>query len=297
MMREVDVIDAHHHLCYLSRASYPWLEGPRIPRYHGDDFPLRRDYLVNDYLADASELGALGARLVGSIHVENGAAEPMWESAWIDRVSGEHNAPSAQVVKVDLRTPTARDQLAAHALLPSVRGVRDILNWHPDPVFTHRDRPDLMTDPAWLNGFAALAEFGLSFDLQVFPEVLVDAGMPIDRSTDGLSRWKGQLAALAAEKNTMVKISALGTNEHRWTTDSIRPIVLDTIEVFGTSRCMFGSNFPVDGLYSNFSELFRAFDTITADFTDRERADLFAGAARRFYRIGPSPEKTPFPTT
>ncbi len=310
MMRDVDVIDAHHHLCYLSRASYPWLEGPRIQRYHGDDFPLRRDYLVKDYLADASELGALGARLVGSIHVENGAAEPMWESAWIDRVSGEHNAPSVQVVKVDLTAPTARDQLAAHALLPSVRGVRDILNWHPDPVFTHRNRPDLMTDPGWLNGFAALAEFGLSFDLQVFPEqleqaaalagdhgdipmVLDHAGMPIERSTGGLSRWKGQLAALAAEKNTMVKISALGTNDHRWTTDSIRPIVLDTIDVFGTSRCMFGSNFPVDGLYSNFRKLFSAFDTITADFTDLERADLFAGAARRFYRIDPSPARTP----
>ena len=66
-------------------------------------------------------------------------------------------------------SPTAREQLAEHAALRSVRGVRDILNWHPDPVLTHRDRSDLLTDPTWRSGFAALREFGLSFDLQVFP--------------------------------------------------------------------------------------------------------------------------------
>src|SRR3954468_4867940 len=82
----LDVIDAHHHLCHLSAASYPWLEGTRVVRYHGDDFPLRRDYLIDDYRADAAELRALGARLVDSVHVENGAADPLWESRWIDDV-------------------------------------------------------------------------------------------------------------------------------------------------------------------------------------------------------------------
>lgn len=48
---------------------------------------------------------------------------------------------------------------------------------------------------------------------------------------------------------------------------------------------MFASNFPVDGLYSTLGELFRVFDTITTGFSHSERADLFAGAARSFYRI------------
>ena len=89
----------------------------------------------------------------------------------------------------------------------------------------------------------------------------------------------------AAEPNTTVKISALGTNDHHWTVDSIRRIVLDTIDVFGPSRCMFASNFPVDGLYSTLGTLFAAFDGITAGLGHGERADLFAGTARRFYRI------------
>jgi predicted TIM-barrel fold metal-dependent hydrolase len=299
---DLDVIDAHHHLCHLSAASYPWLQGPRIVRYHGDDFPLRRDYLLDDYRTDAAGLDALGARLVGSVHVENGAADPLWESQWIDTVIAENGIPSVQVVKVDLTSPTARKQLTTHAALPSVRGVRDILNWHPDPVLTHRERADLITDPAWLAGFAALREFGFSFDLQVFPAqlrqaaalaadhgdisiVLDHVGMPIERDQDALDQWKRDLTAVAAELNTTVKISALGTNDHNWTIGSIRRIVLDTIGVFGPSRCMFASNFPVDGLYSTFGELFEAFDKITIGFHRSERADLFGGTARRFYRI------------
>ena len=303
-MAGLEVVDAHQHLCDLTRASYPWLEGPPIPRYHGDDVPLRRDYQLADYLADAAGLEALGARLVGSVHVENGAADPMRESAWIDEVIGANGMPSVQVVKVDLAAPDARDQLAAHASRGSVRGVRDILNWHTDPFFSHRDRADLMTDPAWLDGFSALAEFGMSFDLQVFPDqleqaaalaadhgdipiVLDHAGMPIDRSPRGLSRWRRQLAAVAAVPTTMVKISALGTNDHSWTADGIRRVVLDTIDVFGADRCMFGSNFPVDGLYSTFGALYRAFDSITADLSERERAGLFSRNARHFYRFDP----------
>ena len=301
-MLDLDVVDAHQHLCHLSAASYPWLEGPPVRRYHGDDLPLRRDYLLDDYRTDTAQLGALGARLVGSVHVENGAADPLWESRWIDAVIAANDVPSAQVVKVDLTAPSARAQLAEHAVLASVRGVRDILNWHPDPLFTHRDRADLITDPTWLANFATLRELGLSFDLQVFPDqlrqaavlaadhgdvpiVLDHAGMPIERDRGGLDRWKRDLALVAAEPNTTVKISALGTNDHHWTVESIRRIVLDTIDVFGPSRCMIASKFPVDGLYSTFGALYAAFDTITAGCDPSERADLFAGTARRFYRI------------
>ena len=82
-----------------------------------------------------------------------------------------------------------------------------------------------------------------------------------------------------------MKISGLGMCDHKWTVDSIRPFVLSMIEIFGPSRCMFGSNFPVDKLYTSFETLFDAFDEITRGFSDSERADMFAGTAERFYRI------------
>jgi predicted TIM-barrel fold metal-dependent hydrolase len=84
--------------------------------------------------------------------------------------------------------------------------------------------------------------------------------MPIERDPGSLQRWRKGMAAMAAQPNVVTKISALGTNDHSWTIASIRPIVLETIDAFGPDQTMFGSNFPVDSLYSSFAALYTAFD-------------------------------------
>ena len=292
------IIDAHHHLTDLGHRSYPWLEGPAEPfRYHGDDRPLRRPYSLDDYLADTR-----GYDLVGSVHIENGAASPLEETRWIAQIASDRGLPSAHVAHVSLLEPDAAAQLRAHADFGVVRGIRDILNWHPDPVYTHRDRGDIMADPVWRSNFALLGGLGLSFDLQVFPSQLLEAaalaakhpavrivldhaGMPIGRDRASRSEWATGMRALAAQPNVVTKVSALGTNDHHWTRESIAPFVLETIEIFGPGRTMFGSNFPVDSLYSSFAELFGAFDELTADLPDDERRALFEGTAARAYRL------------
>ena len=291
------IVDAHHHLTDLSR-SYPWLEGPAEPfRYHGDDRPLRRSYSLDDYLADTR-----GYSLIGSVHIENGAASPIDETQWIADVAAERGLPSAHVAKVSLLESDAPAQLRAHAGFGIVRGIRDILNWHPDPVYTHRDRADVMADPVWRANFGLLGELGLSFDLQVFPSQLLEAaelaaehpevrivldhaGMPIGRNRTSRSEWAAGMRALAARENVVTKVSALGTNDHDWTRDSIAPFVLETIDIFGPSRTMFGSNFPVDSLYSGFGELFGAFDELTTSLSREDRHELFVGTATRAYRL------------
>jgi predicted TIM-barrel fold metal-dependent hydrolase len=70
-----------------------------------------------------------------------------------------------------------------------------------------------------------------------------------------------------------------------WTTDSIKPFVLDAIDAFGTKRCMFASNFPVDKLFSTYDDVFNAFKTITRNFSDDERRALFHDNAERVYRL------------
>lgn len=299
-MLDLEIIDAHFHLCDFSQ-SYPWLEGPAEPfRYHGYDRPLRKSYLLGHYLADAQ-----GFKLAGSVHIENGAADPLWEAGWVQRVHDAHGLPSVQVARASLADPAVLPHLERLAALQAVRGVREILNWHPDPRYTHTSRPDLITDPAWLKGFSHLAALGLSFDLQVFPDqleqaarlaadhpetpiILDHAGMPIERDPASLRHWRKGMAAMAAQPNVVTKISALGTNDHSWTTASIRPIVLETIDAFGPDRAMFGSNFPVDGLYSSFAALYTAFDEITGPMSAHERRELFSETARRTYRIGPN---------
>ena len=116
-MPNLQIIDAHHHRCDFSR-SYPWLEGPAEPfRYHGDDRPLPRNYLIDDYLADAQ-----GFKLAGCVHIENGAADPLWEAGWVQGVHESHGLPSVQVAKASLSDPAVLPHLEELAALPTVRG-------------------------------------------------------------------------------------------------------------------------------------------------------------------------------
>ena len=85
--------------------------------------------------------------------------------------------------------------------------------------------------------------------------------------------------------NVSGKISALGMLDQTWTTDSIRPFVLDMIDILGVDRCMFASNFPVDSLFSDYATVWNAYDEITADFSDEERTKLFHDNAEKYYRI------------
>lgn len=297
-MIDVPVIDAHHHLALLS-LGYPWLaESAPIDRYHGDDRSLRRDYLVPDYRQDLD-----GLPVVASVHVENGAADPLAEAEWIGRViASSAPLPSVHVARADLSDPLAPALLERYAAMPHVRGIRHILNWHPDPRFSHTDRSGIIAEPEWRANFARLADLGLSFDLQVFADqlphaaalvreypatavILDHAGMPLTRDADYLRSWRSGMQELAEAPQVTVKISALGTTDHRWSTASIRPLVLETIEIFGPERVMFASNFPVDGMYSSLTRLFDAFDEITRGFSRREREEMFAGTAARSYRI------------
>jgi predicted TIM-barrel fold metal-dependent hydrolase len=120
------------------------------------------------------------------------------------------------------------------------------------------------------------------------PETLViinHAGMPVDRDEAGVRGWRDGLRTLAKADNVVAKISGLGMVDHGWTADSIRPFVLDTIEAFGTERAMFGSNFPVDKLYSSFDTLYGAFESIVSGFSEPEQDRLFRANAERWYRI------------
>jgi predicted TIM-barrel fold metal-dependent hydrolase len=82
-----------------------------------------------------------------------------------------------------------------------------------------------------------------------------------------------------------------------WTLESIRPFVLQTIEAFGVSRCMFASNFPVDKLFSDFDTLYAAFHEITAPFSFEERRMLFHDNAARYYRLVDAAARTPDPAS
>jgi predicted TIM-barrel fold metal-dependent hydrolase len=80
-----------------------------------------------------------------------------------------------------------------------------------------------------------------------------------------------------------VKISGLGEAGKPWSAEANRPIVCDTIEIFGVERCMFASNFPVDSLCGSFSAIYDGFAAITRDFSEQEKRGLFHDTAIQIY--------------
>ncbi len=302
MTSELAIVDAHMHLWDLSRIRYPWLTPPLSVGITGDVSPIARNYLLDDYLGDIAAHDSR-VRAAKIVHIEAGAnpADALAETRWLQSIADRRGFPQAIIAHAELEKPGAAALLAAHAAHRNVRGIRQILNWHPDPARTYTPR-DLLAEESWHRGFALLARHGFSFDLQIYPAqmpaaarlaarhpdtalILNHTGMPADKDAAGIETWRAGLRALAARPNVSVKISGLAMLDWHWTCDSLRPFVLETLETFGADRVMIASNFPVDRLFGTCAGFYDAYRSLLAGASAAERSQLFARNAERIYRI------------
>ena len=290
------IIDPHIHLWDLSTGLYPQFETP-TDSFIGNNKAIARSYLLDEFLDEAgSEL-----KIAGAVHVEAFPTDPVAETKMIQAVNTTSPVPLAVVGAASLQDPALPMLLDRHCEVQEFRGVRQVVNLHADPFYTYVNT-DFMADPAWRDGFAMLAGRDLSFDLQLYPhqiglacEVLEHsaetrvavnhAAMWMDRTPEGWRSWRDGLRRLAEWPNVSIKISGLGMFDHKWTTESIRPLIYEVLEAFGTKRSMFASNFPVDKLFSSYRTIWAAFQTCTDSLSGSEQQDLCFETARRFYRL------------
>jgi predicted TIM-barrel fold metal-dependent hydrolase len=116
--------------------------------------------------------------------------------------------------------------------------------------------------------------------------ILQHAGMPEDLSGDGRRHWAESMRRLAGCRNVVVKLSGLGTFIHRNDCGHIDRIVPETVERFGADRCLFGSNFPIEKLWTDYASLIGAYRDVLKRYpTSAQRAILRDNAAR-IYRLG-----------
>ncbi len=290
------IVDAHHHI--WRQADLPWLSGPMVPRIFGPYEPIRRDYGIEEYLADIA-----GTGVVKSIYVQAnwppGRAED--EAAWVQATADRTGWPHGIVAYADLMGDDVRPHLKRLARYPLIRGIRMQLHWHENPQYRFAARPDLADDPTFRRNFAALADHGFNFDLQVFdrqmegaarlaadfPEttfILQHAGMLEDLSEPGHARWRDGMRSLAARPNVCSKLSALGTFIHRNDPTHIAWVVRETAAIFGPDRCLFGSNFPIEKLWTGYAALVAAYRSALAGFSEAEQAAMLHDVAVRVYR-------------
>jgi len=294
-------IDPHHHLWDLGKNRYPWLADVNHDRGWGDWSALRQNYLVEDFLQDARP-----HTLLKSVHVQANfdPRNPVGETAWLDSVAaaaGSRGFPQGIVAFVDLSRNDAEAVIEAHKVSPRLRGIRQVLNRHPDPRL-NRAPVDFLANPTWQANFSLLRKHDLSFDAQIYYQqmpslaalarrhpdtqfVLDHFGMPAERDAAGLEGWRAGMRGLAQAPNIAVKLSGFGMVDLHWTVDSIRPFVRETIALFGSNRCMFASNFPVDKLMRDYDRLWQAYAATVVDLSPEEQQQLFIGTAERIYRI------------
>jgi predicted TIM-barrel fold metal-dependent hydrolase len=159
-----------------------------------------------------------------------------------------------------------------------------------------------MNDPQWRRGLAHLAEHHLLFEIQLFTSqmqhgadlarefsdttfVLEHAGMLEDISPDGWKRWREGMQRLAQQPNVNVKLSGLGTFVHACRLDVMGPIIKETVAIFGAERCLFGSNFPIEKLWTGYHTLYATFRKAIEHLGESDQHAILYGTASRLYRI------------
>lgn len=288
------LVDTHMHLWDLTN-SYPWLEKaePALTRMVGDYAALRRNFLLPDYLALSKRHEvekAVHVQALGFPH------DPVAESQWLQKIADQHGYPHAIIGYANLADPEVERVLEGHAQAPNARGIRMPLNFHGEVWRRMADRGDYMSDLQWRRGYAALAQFGLLFEAQIYAHQLLDAaelalaipevtmviehlGWPIDLSERGFDLWSEGMEAVARCPNTRIKVSGIGTvfgreGAGRW--------VRTAIDLFGPDRSMFGSNFPPDSLQLSFDQVV---DLVDQQLQEEERDPLFRTTAYRVYSL------------
>lgn len=291
------IVDAHHHI--WRQADLPWLLGPMQPRIFGPHEALRRDCLIAEYPDDIEGLGVTKPVYVQANRAPDRAPD---EAAWVQSVAGETGWPHAIVGFADFAAGDVRPALDRLARTPLMRGIRQQLHWHEDPLYRFAARPDLGSDPEVQRNVAHLAQYGWSFDLQLFagqmahgaalaeacPEVtfiLQHAGMPEDLSEAGMAEWEAGMQRLAACANVVTKLSAFGTFIHRNDPALIADIVARTVTIFGPKRCLWGSNFPIERIWTDCAALPGAHLDACAGLSKPARQAIFHDSAARVCRL------------
>jgi predicted TIM-barrel fold metal-dependent hydrolase len=287
---ELPFIDTHVHFSDLreEQLAYVWLLPDFTHPVLGDIGAIQAQrYWADDFVRETRF-----QNLSKSVHVQAalGIADPVEETRWLQAFADRLGHPHGIVGEVHLAQPDAAEVIERHLAFANFRGVRD---------FGQGDYP---RDPVWRRGFANLEKHDLVACLdsspdtyasikslaEAFPGIVISldhAGFPRRRDDEYFAMWKRELVNLAEAPNVVIKVSGLGMCDRDWTVESFRPWVLTCIEAFGVERSFFGTNWPVDRLYSSYGDVLDAYAQIISDFSREEQVALFSGNAERIFRI------------
>lgn len=288
-------------------------------------------FLPSTYAMDAVGVAeAVGVPIEAVVHVEAGweSEDAVEETSWLETLPfGLHGAPrlAAIVAHADPREPRFAEDLDRHlAASDRVRGIRLSSAFHDDAkVIRFGDGPQMLRDPAFLRGFAALAERRLTFDAWLYSTQLADVAVlareyptttivldhygtpagvlgPMGKHTGRtaqerasiFSSWRDAIAEVATCPNVVSKQSGiafplLGLKTSGIGRDDlaglVSPMVEHAADCFGPDRMLFGSNFPMDKAVATLPTIIGALVDILAPRGPEVLAKVFRDNAVRVY--------------
>jgi len=273
-------IDAHQHFWNYSAAEYPWI-GSGMER-------LARDHLPADLVAVAAPAG-----IGGTVAVQ--ARQSLAESRWLLDLAAADPLIRGVVGWVDLRSADVASQLGRYSAHEKFVGVRHVVQDEPDPRFVLGD--------AFIHGLGHLHQFGLTYDLLLYPPQLPAAVELVARlpdqpfvldhlakpriKTGEIDHWRRDLEALARHDNVCCKVSGLVTEAawRQWKQADFVPYLDVTLAAFGPERLMFGSDWPVCLLSGDYAEVVGIAHDFFAGLSAAEQEQVWGGTASRFYGL------------
>jgi L-fuconolactonase len=286
------VIDSHLHVWDLQRADYPWL-GPQLS-------PIDVSLGLADVQPDLRSAGVDGVVLVQAAdNVED--TENMFAAA--DR------AP--EVVGIVAWAPLDDPELTTRRIAalradPRFVGIRVLIHDMADKDWIVRPGPDA--------GLSVLAGERVPFDyvtadpsaLRHVPTIcerhpqlrlVIDhlAKPPVGGSAAQLRSWRELLTRAAESPLVYAKISGLypaGGDLTAWSGDDLRPIVDAALDIFGPSRLMLGSDWPVSVLAGGYGRVWSELQRIAKELDPADRDALLGGTATTFYGLGGAGEES-----
>jgi L-fuconolactonase len=276
-------VDTHVHFWNPQVLTYPWLEGLTA---------LQRAFLPVDY-AEATA-GALVERIV-FVECNCRPTQNIAEAAYVERLAGEDSRIAAIVAYADLTDVQARDDaLETLSRRPLVRGIRHNIQGEP---------PGFALQPAFIDGVRAVGRSGFTFDLCITHDQLAEASELVAQCPDTrfvldhcakpaircalVEPWRTEIARLASLENVCCKLSGLLTEAAPdvWEEEDLLPYASHVVEVFGTDRVLYGSDWPVLTLAGEYSDWYRFTQRFTENWTAGERARFYHDNAVQVYGL------------
>lgn len=274
------LLDSHHHLWDYDAEQYPWIPiGSPLEQSHGlDDLATH----------------SAGCSLEASIAVQ--ARQMLEETDWLLGLAADHPLCAGVVGWVPLQDASVGDDLARYADQPLLKGVRHVIQDEEDPEF--------MLRPAFLNGLEALGKTDLRYDILIFGHQLPNTIKMVDRFPDMPmvldhiakpvidpakydEQWHKDFAELAKRPNVWCKLSGMATEVRgeSWDIEMLRPYAEHALACFGTGRLMFGSDWPVCLLRTEYTRWVQCVAELIGSLSDNEQDRILYRNAASFYGV------------